>query len=218
MSVKDLRSLRIAEALLAFQAAVHPELADPDDTDRDPDVRRADDTRPSQGDGLFVKLLDQERNLESQLSICGQAAGVAFPYRLALKSDDGMNVSCVETAVIEENEYGTFCIELGRPTVDGLVTAGRERPLCDQVRVFSYLVRLSCQLVGSRGGVAGLSGDAVGFLRETVRVLRELVRLARLDEGDKPGDGTERSSDGAEPGPERVPPIHAMDSTRREVA
>ena len=164
-----------------------------------------------------MKLLDKERNLESQLSICGQAAGVAFPYRLAFKSDDGMNVSCVETAVIEENEYGTFCIELGRPTIDGLVTAGSQRPLGDQVRVFSYLVRLACQLVGSRGGVAGLSGDAVRFLRETVRVLRDLVRLARLEQGDEPGDGADHAADGAEPGPEHVPPIHGMDSTRSEV-
>lgn len=215
MSDENLLSLHVAEALLAFQTAAYPELTNPDDTNLNPHKRSSNDSSSSHSDFLFTKLLDQERDLERQLSVSGQVAGNTFPYCLSLESDDRMNVSCVESAIIDENEFGPVCIKLCRPLVDGLITAGRERPLSDQVRVFSYLVRLSCQLVGSRGGVKRLSSDTIRFLRETVRILSELVRTARLKQSDNTSNRTEQTTNSSNPSPKHIP-IHDTDSNRKE--
>lgn len=216
MSGEDLRSLRIAEALLAFQTAVHPELADPCDADGDPDLRHPVETIAVPA-GVLSEILEHERRVEFQYADCGYQGGMPFRYDLALAMDDDMNVVCVESAIIDDTENGPIGIILSGPMVDGLIRAGLERSLCDQVRVFSYLVRMVCQLIGGVRGLEGFSGDAVRFFRETVRVLRELVRTARLEQSDNTGDGAERSPDGSNHGPEHTP-IHDTDSTRREVA
>ncbi|KFI92473.1 hypothetical protein BISA_0875 [Bifidobacterium saguini DSM 23967] len=212
---EDFRSLRIAEALLAFQAAVHPELTDPCDTDGHLDPRSA--VKPiAVPTGVLTQLVEHERRIELEYADCGYQGGMPFRYDLALMMDYDMNVTCVESAIIDDTENGTFGIVLSRPMVDGLIQASRERPLGDKVRLFSYLVRMTCQLVGGLRGLEGFGGDAVCFFRSVVRILHELVGFARLEQGDDagyPADGTDRTADGTESGPEDTP-IHNTDSSR----
>lgn len=155
--------LVIAESLLAFQASSYPELAGPDDADTEISAGDVDKIGSSASLAFFDDLLSYERAVEDDLAYRRQTVGVPFGYDLILESDEYMNVVCREAALIADRKSGHVGIVLGRPFVDSLVAAGTQRSLADQVRVFTYLVRISCKLVGSRGGVTGFGGDAVCF-------------------------------------------------------
>lgn len=201
MSGEDLLSLRMAEALLAIAGATHPELAGPDDMDPEPDAWRADDPASAEADGFFLKLLREEIVFEGKLAESGYVVGPHVGNGLVFASDDHMHVTCLECAVVGDGDGGIISIQPSGPLVDGLVSAGVERPLGDQIRVFAYLVRIGCQLVG-------VFGDADGFLRGSVRRLRQLVRLARLEEGHATGD----AADGGQRKTDDTEPIHGTDS------
>lgn len=171
--------LVIAESLLAFQASSYPELAGPDDADTEISAGDVDKIGSSASLAFFDDLLSYERAVEDDLAYRRQTVGVPFGYDLILESDEYMNVVCREAALIADRKSGHVGIVLGRPFVDSLVAAGTQRSLADQVRVFTYLVRISCKLVGSRGGVTGFGGDAVCFFRMIVGILRRLVRFDR---------------------------------------
>lgn len=180
--------LAIAESLLAFQASSYPELAGPDDADTEISAGDVDKIGSSASLAFFDDLLSYERAVEDDLAYRRQTVGVPFGYDLILESDEYMNVVCREAALIADRKSGHVGIVLGRPFVDSLVAAGTQRSLADQVRVFTYLVRISCKLVGSRGGVTGFGGDAVCFFRMIVGILRRLVRIVRLEIRDEADD------------------------------
>lgn len=180
--------LVIAESLLAFQASSYPELAGPDDADTEISAGDVDKIGSSASLAFFDDLLSYERAVEDDLAYRRQTVGVPFGYDLILESDEYMNVVCREAALIADRKSGHVGIVLGRPFVDSLVAAGTQRSLADQVRVFTYLVRISCKLVGSRGGVTGFGGDAVCFFRMIVGILRRLVRIVRLEIRDEADD------------------------------
>lgn len=153
--------LVIAESLLAFQASSYPELAGPDDADTEISAGDVDKIGSSASLAFFDDLLSYERAVEDDLAYRRQTVGVPFGYDLILESDEYMNVVCREAALIADRKSGHVGIVLGRPFVDSLVAAGTQRSLADQVRVFTYLVRISCKLVGSRGGVTCLCAGMV---------------------------------------------------------
>lgn len=166
--------LVVAESLLAFQASSYPELTGPDDAYTEISTGNADDPNSAVSIGLFDDLLSYECAVEDDLADRRQTVGMPFV--------------CREAALITDRKDGLVGIVLGRPVVDGLVAAGAERSLADQVRVFTYLVRISCKLVGSRGGVTGFGGDAICFFRMIVGILRRLVRIVRLEIRDEADD------------------------------
>lgn len=180
--------LVVAESLLAFQASSYPELTGPDDAYTEISTGNADDPNSAVSIGLFDDLLSYECAVEDDLADRRQTVGMPFGYDLILESDEHMNVVCREAALITDRKDGLVGIVLGRPVADGLVAAGAERSLADQVRVFTYLVRISCKLVGSRGGVTGFGGDAICFFRMIVGILRRLVRIVRLEIRDEADD------------------------------
>lgn len=186
--------LVIAESLLAFQASSYPELAGPDDADTEISAGDVDKIGSSASLAFFDDLLSYERAVEDDLAYRRQTVGVPFGYDLILESDEYMNVVCREAALIADRKSGHVGIVLGRPFVDSLVAAGTQRSLADQVRVFTYLVRISCKLVGSRGGVTGFGGDAVCFFRMIVGILRRLVRIVRLEIRDEADDYRKREA------------------------
>lgn len=204
MSGEDLLSLRVAEALLAVAGAAYPEFAGPDDMDSESDVWRADDPASAEIGGFFLKLLHEEVVFERKLAESGHVDAPLVGKGLAVVSDDNMHVSCLECAVVDDNDGGIIRIQPSGPLVDGLIGAGVERSLGDQIRVFAYLVRVGCQLVG-------LFCDADGFLSGSVCRLRQLVRLARLEEGRASGGAT----DGGDYEADDIGAIHGTDSNRK---
>lgn len=184
MAGSDLLSARLlAEALLAFLASSHPELASPDDVDDSFAVNIAGDDNAIAGipPRLFEYLLSQEVSLESDLAEFGYAVPSEFRHGLAFTSGDDHGVRCVQGAVIDDDEFGWFVIKLDHPNIFGLISGDAERPLADRIRVVAYLIGLLSQQVR-------IPGSLVGLVSEGVRVLRQLVRLSRLGEGDDPGN------------------------------
>lgn len=186
--------LVIAESLLAFQASSYPELAGPDDADTEISAGDVDKIGSSASLAFFDDLLSYERAVEDDLAYRRQTVGVPFGYDLILESDEYMNVVCREAALIADRKSGHVGIVLGRPFVDSLVAAGTQRSLADQVRVFTYLVRISCKLVGSRGGVTGFGGDAVCFFRMIVGILAASFALCVWKYATKPTTTETRSA------------------------
>lgn len=204
MSVEDLFSLRVAEALLAVACPSHSELAGPGYVDVEPDEGCSDDAASAQCVEFFLQLLGEEARFERDLLESGKKIDVPVGDGLVFVADDDMHVSCVECAVVDDGQGGRLCIQPSGPLVDGLVRAGVERPLGDQVRVFACLVRLGCKLVGRHGGFSGFLGGAVGRLRE-------LVALMRLEQGDDAGDAAGRAH-GTDDQVEDFDSVHGTDS------
>lgn len=207
MASQGFAFLGVAEALLAFQAAAYPELGGPNDAESYFDAGNGYESRYMT---LFKKILRYECASEMNLAVRGNDVGVPFFYDIVIETDDRVHFVCREAAIVHDGDDGFIGIVLGRPAVAGLVSTGLETSLADKIRVFTYLVRVSCKLIGSRGGVAAFGADAVGFFRDVVGVLRRLVGLAREQQGDDAGNGADAAEDDTGP----VCGVHAHQSIR----
>ncbi len=98
---------------------------------------------------------------------------------------------------------------LDLPTVHRLVLACAERPLADCVRVFAYVVRCFCDLIGPIRDLSVLDADFVRAFGESVGVLRDLVRSTRLEQGDNSAD----NADGGDDAVHQINVSHIRDSS-----
>lgn len=219
MPGEDSMALAVGQALLDLIAASAPELRGVGDMDGDgvssgPDVdettARVDPVyAPLVFDDFLRKELVFERDLAERRNLIDDPVhdGLVFV------ADEHMNVRCFVGAVVDQEESRGFAVEFDPPFVGRLIRGNAQRPLADRIRVCAYLVRLAGKAVGVLGQPLRVSGDPVGFLRESVRLLRELIRLARLEQGDKPGDGAKQAAARAETGPNHIP-IHEPNTTQ----
>lgn len=161
-------------------------------------------------DRAFRVLLSRELAFERQLMERGQVTDMPAGYGFAFQADSDGNIECVTDTVVQNGEPTLF-IPFDAPTVRGLVTACIERPVCDLVRVFSYLVRVECELVGPLSNIVCMRGETIACVRETVSILRMLVGRARLEQG----CDAEREADDPEDDADDVRRIHETDSTER---
>lgn len=206
------RLVLTADDLIDYLVSVHPELADPRDVDLDLEpygktVKESWVEFPL----LFNDLLDRTGHVEALYAKFGYMVEPGVAYRCVSRPDGDGDIVSSMCAVIAKDDGPAIILDPNRPIVYGLVRANPERPLRDLIGVQSYLVRVF-------GDAVGVPGFTVGRLGQLVGTLRELVRLARLGEGDHADDHAEHATNGTDPGPEHIPPIHGMDSTRREVA
>ncbi len=199
------RITTVAERLLAFQAEAFPQLAVPDDAGAQIHEGDVD----SDAAEFFTQLLAYERSFECHLFEWFQTLPVNVDYRLVFTSDYGGHVDCRACAVIRDSNLPPLGIPLDRPTVHRLVLACAERPLADCVRVFTYLVRVFCEIVGPVRNLDTFSGEIVRAFGESVGVLRGLVRSMRLEQGDNSAD----NADGGDDAVHQINVSHIRDSS-----
>ncbi|KAA8825147.1 hypothetical protein EMO92_06930 [Bifidobacterium reuteri] len=206
------RLVLTADDLIDYLVSVHPELADPRyvDLDLEPYGKAVKESWV-EFPLMFDDLVDRARCIEAQYAKTSYMVERGVDYCCVSRPNRDGDIVSSMCAVIAKDDSPAIILDPNRPIVYGLVRANPERPLRDLIGVQSYLVRVF-------GDAVGVPGFTVGRLGQLVGTLRELVRLARLDEGDKAGDRAEHSADGAEAGPEHVPPIHEPNTTRREAA
>lgn len=203
MSGEDFLSLRVAEALLGMDAPMHSEIRDPGHVDVKTDEYRTDDELASLR-SLFAKFIAYEREFELDLLEASHVIGMNVSYGLVFQADDDSNVTCAEAAVVDYGHDSCFCIKLGGPLVRSLIGSNLDAPICDKVRVLTYLVRVGRQAVG-------FGGKRVGFLADAEGLLRDLVGVMRLEECHASGGAT----DGGDYEADDIGPIHGPDSNRK---
>lgn len=211
MNKSEILALRTAEPLLAYLRASYPPLAGPYKMNSDPEDRRSVETVaiPSR---IFSIFLEKQIVVEGNLAESGNDIDLSgFSYGPVFVSDNDGHVSCIECAIVDDDEVGRFAFEVRDPVVFGLIGGDAERSLADRVRVITYLVRGFSQFVGCGGGI-------VGFLSEGVRVLSDLVRSMRLAYADGTGDKTSDARETAhtsDDSPHKIP-IHENQSNAQE--
>lgn len=216
MSKEDLMSLGIGEALLDLVASSAAQLGRIDDMDVDLASAASDESEAGlrvqtvDTSLVFEYLLREELIFEYDLAERRNLIDMPLRNGLVFVADEHLHVSCHVGAVIDQEDGRSVSIVPDPPLVDRLVGGDRQRPLADRVRVCSYLVRLSCKVVGLLGDPLRVDGDPVGFLRRSVGILRQLVAAMRLEQGDATGDAADRGQDETDD----VEPIHVNDSTR----
>lgn len=203
--VEHERIVAVAEQLLAFQAEVFPELAVPDDTGAQ--VHEGDNYSGSVE--LFEQLLTYERSVEGHLFEWFQTLPTSVDYRLVFTSDNGGHIECRACAVIRDSNLPPLGIPLDLPTVDGLIAACAESSLADCVRVFTYLVRVFCEIVGPVRDLDTFSGELVRCFAQSVGVLRSLVSAMRLEQRDDGADRANERYDDAQ----QIGDFHVQDSS-----
>lgn len=201
------RVLAVSEKLLAFEAEAFPELAVPSDAYAQECVDGSDDAHDSLR--LFDYLAVYGRSFEDQLFEGFETVSTGAKYQIVFTAYDNSDVECRAYAVVHDGKELPWGMVLDLPTVHRLVLACAERPLADCVRVFAYVVRCFCDLIGPIRDLSVLDADFVRAFGESVGVLRGLVRSTRLEQGDNSAD----NADGGDDAVHQINVSHIRDSS-----
>lgn len=205
------RVIAVSEKLLAFQAEVFPELAVPSDTHAQECVEGSNDAHDSLR--LFDYLAVYGRAFEDHLFEGFETVTVGAKYQIVFTAYDDIDVECRAYAVVHDGDESPWGMVLDLPTVHRLILACAERPLADCVRVFAYVVRCFCELIGPIRDLSVLDADFVRAFGESVGVLRDLVRAMRLEQRD---DGADRAN-GRNDDTQQISDFHVQDSNEEAV-
>lgn len=214
-------TLALGQALLDLAVASCPELRGICDMDDDP--AHADTQIRETGSAIdivdnplvFDYLLREQITFERNFTECGYMVDVPLSNGLIFVTDVDGHVRCFIGAIIDNENGGSLTIEFNPPLVDRLVCGDPQHSLTDRIRVCTYLVRLSCQVVGILSDPLRVSGDPIGFLRNAIRILSELIRTARLEQRDHTSNTT-KSTNATDDQIRHCQPVHDDESTQKQ--
>lgn len=141
---------------------------------------------------LFEVLRDRAIQVETDLAERRHIYRTGLSYGMATYIDNDGHLASGVSAIIDDNA-ATVILNLEDPAVQDIVLGGAQRPLRDQIRVTSELVRLYRDAVCLLGLPDGLRGNVIRGFRESVAVLGDLVRDGGPPQGRNAGDSTDQT-------------------------